>query len=87
MRSYQEKTCPKCGKIFKRLDKHILGCNPNEEEAETLVIDAYTKEQPLQGLLEQIRDMVKRYKTEMRVQVQEKGGQVREVELVVRFLL
>ena len=86
MRSYQEKTCPKCGKTFKRLDKHVMACNeiPTEDK---LVVDKYTMEQPLQGLLEEIKDRVKRYKTEMRVQVQERGGQVREVELVVRFLL
>ena len=63
-----------------------MACNeiPTEDK---LVVDKYTMEQPLQGLLEEIKDRVKRYKTEMRVQVQERGGQVREVELVVRFLL
>lgn len=86
MRSYQEKTCPKCGKTFKRLDKHIIACGETQVN-ETIIVDAYTKEQPLQGLLDQIKDIVKRYKTELRVQVQERGGQVREVELVVRFLL
>ncbi len=81
--------CPKCGKEKKNLSVHLRFCGKTNSAPikNHLVVDAVTPDKPLSALLNEVKELFRKYRSSVSVKVSENGGKPYEVEIIARIQL
>jgi hypothetical protein len=80
------KPCPECGKICENLGVHKRFCKGNATPIEThLIVDQVTSDKPLSALLNEVKELLRRYQSVVSIKVSDRGGKPYEVEIIARI--
>ncbi len=80
--------CQECGKECENLGAHRRFCKGTPApEKERLVVDEMTSDKPLSTLLNDIKEILRKYRSSVSVKVSENGGKPYEVEIIARIQL
>jgi hypothetical protein len=81
--------CEQCGKECKNLGAHMRFCGKvNSAPVEQhLVVDEVTPDKPLSTLISEVKELMRKYRSNVSVKVSENGGKPYEVEIIARIQL
>ncbi len=80
--------CPQCGKECENLGAHKRFCKGNPALVEQqLVVDEVTPDKPLSALLNEVKELFRKYQCSLSVKVSDRGGRPVEVEIIARIQL
>jgi len=76
--------CDICGESFKNLGSHMV--HAHGEKSASVTVDAnIVKEQPLQNLVQDIKDILRPFQHDLTLKIDEKNGSVIGLELMARI--
>ena len=81
-----KQNCPQCGKECDNLGSHKRFCKAAPVNTH-LVVDEVTPDKPLSALLNEVKDLFRKYQCGLSIKISERGGKPVEVEIIARIQL
>lgn len=78
--------CEICGKDYDNLGAHMYQKHRDTSDAPQIIVDDIT-EKPLSELILDIKDLLRKYRSDITIRTIEKGGKMSEIEITARIQL